>query len=174
MRTLLATGALVAAISTSGIAQHHEPKFLSGGYSSTSTLYTNGVWLGDARAQTYRHLTPNVNVYYGRTMRMDANNKDVIFTAEGTTSATYASWLRSGLYRVNPGTGAISTIYHSTLNAYAARHVIVNQDGDYVFTFDEQEFYSQHEDTGEDVFVPVRWGEGGFATIDIGRHAAGR
>lgn len=133
MRIPITTIAIAAALAAAATAQPHDGKFLMGGYSTTSSLYWNGVWVADAAGQQMKHLTPNVNVYNPRRALMAADNVHVVFTAEGTTSTTYSSWLRSGIYSVDPSSLSIATIYHDTLETYAPYHLIVNQDGDFVF-----------------------------------------
>ena len=119
-------------------AQHHDTKYLMGGYATTSTFYWNGVWMADTGTQTVKHLTANSGAYMSSGSRaiMAANNKDVLFSAAGTTSSSYSSLLRSGIFSVDPNSLSISTIYADTLltsPTYAVRNLIINQDGDYVY-----------------------------------------
>jgi len=97
-------------------------------------LYWNGIWLGDHKAQTLKHLTPNQKLYYCYSKIMDANNKDILLTLGGTTSTStlYKSMLQSGLYRLDPGTMAITTVLADSMKLYYPRRTIINQDGDYI------------------------------------------
>ena len=81
-------------------AQYHAPVYIAGGYGTTSSTYWNGFWMLDAQAQTVKHLTPKVRVYSTYNVQMDADNRRLVFAPYGTTSSSYASYLRSGVYRV--------------------------------------------------------------------------
>jgi len=135
MKHLILALLLVGLFSTLGSAQGHDPTFILGGYGTTSTLYWNGIWLGDTNAQTLKHLTPSQKIYYCYSKIMDANNKDIILTVGGTTSTStvYKAMLQSGLYRLDPGTMAITTVLADSMSLYYPRRTLINQDGDYVF-----------------------------------------
>jgi hypothetical protein len=109
-------------------------QFVLGGYATTSTLYWNGLWMADAKAQTLKHLTPKDMFYYNYNgVTMDVDNKKVIWAAYGTTSSSYSTWHRSGIYRIDPGAMTVQTVMMDTMALYGPRGIIVNQDGDYVF-----------------------------------------
>jgi len=135
--------AVLGLLTGMGDAQaHHDyraQQFMMGGYATTSTAYWNGVWIADAQNQTLKHVTPN-DMFYGNYsgIRMDVDNKNIVYAARGTTSSTYASWHRSGLYRIDPGTMQVTTILMDTMAMYEARQLIINQDGDYVFNAYQQ------------------------------------
>ena len=139
MRYLLVALLLVGLFTAVGTAQYHDSKYVMGGYGSTSASYWNGIFLGDATAQSLTHLTPNQKIYTTYSIYMDADNKHVVFAPYGTTSTSYASMLRSGIYRLDPSTMAITTVLADTLQSapgmmYGPRRLMINQDGDYVFS----------------------------------------
>jgi hypothetical protein len=115
-------------------AQYHAPMYIMGGYSTTSSLYWNGVWLADAQNQTMKHLTPGVMMYNASNgIKMDVDNKHIVYAARGTTSTSYSTFLRSGIYRIDPGAMTVQTVRTDTMVLYEARQLLINQDGDYVF-----------------------------------------
>ncbi len=133
MKNLICLTAGVCLLAGAATSQHHDPAYLMGGYGSTSTAYWNGVWKADAANKSVQHLTPNQKIYYSRCIKMDADNRRVVLTVEGTTSTAYTSFVRSGIYRINPGTLSLSTVMADTMVLYSPRRLIINQDGDYVF-----------------------------------------
>ncbi|MBN2492627.1 MAG: hypothetical protein JXQ29_17405 [Planctomycetes bacterium] len=127
---LLAGMVLLAGIAS---AQYHAPLYVAGGYGSTSTAYWNGFWLLDARNQSATHLTPNDRIYTSYNVQMDVDNRRLVFAPYGTTSSTYAPYVQSGIYRVDPATQSITTVLWDPMALYGPRRLLVNQDGDYVF-----------------------------------------
>jgi len=123
--------ALVAGVAS---AQYHDPTYVMGGYGTTSSTYWNGVWVGDANNRTVTHLTPSDQLYYSRSMYMDLDNRRIVLAVEGTTSSSYSSFTRSGIYRVDPNLMAVTTVLSDTLALYTPRRLLINQDGDYVFS----------------------------------------
>jgi len=124
----------IALLISTASAQYHDPVYLMGGYATTSTPYWNGPWLVDPQAKTLKHLTPNDKFYYNYNgICMDVNNREFIYAAYGTTSTSYATWKRSGLYRIDPNTLQVTTVMMDTMALYGPLGIMVNQDGDYVF-----------------------------------------
>jgi len=115
-------------------AQYHDPSYLMGGNSTTLFYCWNGVWLADVGKKTLKHLTPNHKIYHSRSIYMDADNRRVVLAVQGTTAPGFSSFVRSGIYRLDPGTLSLSTVMADTLALYAPSRLIINQDGDYVFT----------------------------------------
>jgi len=134
MKNLIFALVVAGVLAGATTAQYHDLMYLTGGYSNTSTLYSNGVYLSDIAKQTYKHLTPNDLIYRAYSIEMDADNKRVVLACEGSTSATYSSFHRSGIYRVDPGTLSVTTFLADTLTLYGCRSLMLDQDGDYVFT----------------------------------------
>jgi len=134
MNKVLLSLVLLGLLGGLAAAQYHDPMYIMGGYATTSTLYWNGVWLADAQNQTMKHLTPNDVFYYGYNgIKMDVDNKHILYAARGTTSSSYSSMHRSGIFRIDPGTLTVQTVKMDTMVMYEARQLIINQDGDYVF-----------------------------------------
>jgi hypothetical protein len=125
---------LLALMVSATAAQYHDPVYVMGGYATTSTAYWNGPWLVNSQAKTLKHLTPNDMFYYNYNgIIMDVNNRDVIYAAYGTTSSSYSTWKRSGIYRIDPNTLQVTTVKMDTMAMYGPRGIMINQDGDYVF-----------------------------------------
>jgi len=122
-------------------AQYHDTKYLFGGYgtSSTSTVttYAQGPYMCNTANQTYMRLGPahrpatSLSWYYAYDFTMDIDNKKVISFVRGTTSTSYT--LRSGIYRTDPATQTVATVYtHPDLFYSTVYPSCINQDGDYM------------------------------------------
>ena len=132
MRNLLLLLAAVGLIAGVGAAQYHAPVYIAGGYGSTSTTYWNGFWMLDAQNQTVKHLTPSNRIYSSYNVQMDADNKHVVFAGYGSTSTSYASYLKSGIFRIDPATSTVTTVLSDANMLYQNRRLLINQDGDYI------------------------------------------
>jgi hypothetical protein len=126
-----ALGALLAGV---GPAQYHPPSYLMGGVASTLSTHWNGIWLVDLQAGSAVSLTRGVKVFDVPCVHMDADNRRVVFTADGTRTAGFSTYLQSGLYRVDPATFQVTTVAASTFQLFSPTRLLVNQDGDYIVT----------------------------------------
>ena len=120
---------LLAAGTVAG--QYHDPVYVAGGYYTTSSLYSTGFWLADTKNQTYTSLAPAS--YRSSTVLMDADNRRILYSVQGTTSASYPGPIKSGIFRYDPATTNLQTVMVDTLTLYRPYHLLINQDGDYVF-----------------------------------------
>jgi len=122
---------LVCCLVAGTTAQYHDPVYVMGGYKTTSTLYGTGYWLGDTRAPTYTKLFSLD--YSSMGVKMDADNRRILFTVRGSTSASYPGGVKSGIFRYDPNLKTVSTFLANTMSLYSCYHIHINQDGDYVF-----------------------------------------
>lgn len=138
MKKLVLALVVMALLGSFGAAQYHNPTFLMGGYyASTSTYYMpGGLYKVDAAAQTFTSLYPAwAKPYYSYQATMDADNKNIVFSANGTSSTTYN--IKSGIFRFDPTTQSFTTIvpsnYGSNGPMYYQYRLHVDQNGDYMF-----------------------------------------
>jgi len=135
--TILALLVLCLAAATAS-GQYHHPTYLFGGYydeMNANTMLT-GVNLLDATGSTpvvTRLVQPG---YTCHSIRMDYDNAGIIFGVDGTTSGSskYGP-MRNGLFRYDPGTMLVHTIYRyrpDTITYHAVFDAVVDQDGDYL------------------------------------------
>lgn len=130
----LLAAALTAVLAGTAPAQYHPQSYLMGGVASTLSTHWNGIWLVDLQAGSAVSLTRGVKVFDIPCLRMDADNRRVVFTADGSRMAGFSSYLQSGLYRVDPATFQVTTVAASSLQLFSPTRMLVNQDGDYVVT----------------------------------------
>ncbi|MBN2491420.1 MAG: hypothetical protein JXQ29_11285 [Planctomycetes bacterium] len=133
-RTGLLAAAMVAMLAGIASAQYRTPSYLMGGVASTLSTHWNGVWLADLKARSITSLTRGIPVFDIPCLAMDADNRRVVFTADGTQMPGFSSYLQSGVYRVDPATFQVTTVAAHTLQLFSPTHLLVNPDGDYVLT----------------------------------------
>ena len=137
MKKLVLALVVMALLASLGAAQYRDPVFLCGGYGTTSTYYATGLWVIDAANQTMTSLFPSwAKPYSIYSAQMDADNKNVVFLGYATTSSTYN--IKDGLFRLDTTTKAITTLVQGNSGQngpmYGNYRMIVNQDGDYLFS----------------------------------------
>ena len=142
------TSGLVAAValvtSFASAQSYHDARYVFGGYPQlTSTLYVAGINLLDATGTS-----PTFNLlvqpgFYANAARMDVDNRSLVFAVRGTTStSTIYGPLQSGIFRYDPTTSQITTVYHSppsTLRYFSPYDLALDQDGNYlceVYSYD--------------------------------------
>jgi len=137
-----ATIALLLLASQLGTAsgQYHDPSYIMGGYGEFPWNWPmttwRGVWVADAAKQSVRNLPPfwnNVPVFNSRSMQMDRDNRHVLIAVEGSAATSMSIFVRSGIFRIDPGTFAFTTVRADTMVLFSPGRVVINQDGDYVF-----------------------------------------
>jgi len=117
------------------VAQFHDPVYLMGGIGGASTQDLAGIWLGDYNNRSSTKLSKNVTFYYSWSIQMDADNRSIVLGVEGdywTPSTT----LQSGIFRYDPATHQTTTLRVGSIDMYSVKHMLINQDGDYVYTAD--------------------------------------
>jgi len=129
-RILLFTTAIL--FTGEAAAQYHHPVYILGGHHPASTLYSRGIFQGDAGKLTFTSLAPISN--QASTITMDADNRHVVYTVMGTPSTSlFPGPFQSGIFRYDPPTMTLQTVMVDTLALYQPYHLLINQDGDYVF-----------------------------------------
>jgi hypothetical protein len=134
IRTALLVAGLMAILAGIGPAQYRPSSYLMGGVASTLSTHWNGVWLVDLKARSATSLTRGLQVYDVPHVAMDADNRRVVFTADGAWGSGFSSYLQSGVYRLDPATFQVTTVAAHTLQLFSPTRLLVNQDGDYVLT----------------------------------------
>lgn len=114
----------LATCPTFATAQYHDPVYIGGGGSSTSSLYQNGIVKYDAKSGTLSTLVDPGVLCYG--YAMDVDNRCLVF------AASTASSLTGGLFRYDPATNGISTIYSYADTLARPYKFTINADGEYV------------------------------------------
>lgn len=127
---------VVACLNTHGTAQtEHEAVYLVGGNAPPQAANeTSGVLILDARGATPALTSLFSTGHYSR-FGMDADNKHVLVGIEGASIAsTLFPGIKAGLYRFDPTTSRISTVYsYATQTAYDSVHnVEIDHNGDYI------------------------------------------
>ncbi len=124
----------LAAVAVS--AQYHDPIYLFGGY--FTEWPTSGSHEGVNKADN-TGAAPVVTQlvkpgYTCRSIKMDADNHHVLFGVEGTTSASPGiGSMRSGIFRYDPTTMLVATVFRATPNTVtylSVFDIILDQDGD--------------------------------------------
>ncbi len=131
MRVLIPLALVWCLLVGAASAQYHDPVYVMGGYMTTSTLYGTGFWLGDAKVPSYTKLvSPS---YSSSSVKMDADNRRILFTVRGSISTAYPGTVKSGIFRYDPALKTLTTVQANTMTLYNPYHIHVTQDGDYVF-----------------------------------------
>jgi len=131
MRVLIPLALVWCLLGGAASAQYHDPVYVMGGYMTTSTLYGTGFWLGDAKVPSYTKLvSPS---YSSSSVKMDADNRRILFTVRGSISTAYPGTVKSGIFRYDPALKTLTTVQANTMTLYNPYHIHVTQDGDYVF-----------------------------------------
>jgi len=115
-------------------AQYHDEVYLMGGQADGETARMTGIWLGDYNRRSSTKLAGNVNMVSSYSIQMDADNRRIIFGARDGLLAGPPSTLQSGIFRFDPATQQVTTLRASTLDMFRVNHLLINQDGDYVYT----------------------------------------
>jgi len=116
-------------------AQFHDPVYVTGGYyPAIGHYYAPGTFLLDMHGAPVltRIYQPGCN---SRGFCMDHDNKQVVFAVRWScTASTINQHLKGGLFRYDPATSTVSTIFAESTSThnYDLFDVVLDQEGDYL------------------------------------------
>lgn len=161
MRKLYAVVALALLLAVSGAntvsAQaHHHPIYLFGAWpwptTTTPGAYLKGIMALDNTGATPQLTTLTVPGYMPGHVMMDTDNRGVVFAVRGTSAiSSLMNPMRSGLFRYDPRTTQVTTIYSHSNGALAYHgfhHGVTDYNGDYVtavYNYDSGRGLAQYE-----------------------------
>ena len=155
-RTVLALITLAWMAAAVCAQRYHDPIYLVGAWpwptTTTPNLYLKGIMKLDNTGPAPVLSTLAVPGYMPGSVLMDVDNRNVVFGVRGTSSlTTLMNSMRSGLFRYDPTTMQVSTLYaytSGTLAYHGFHHAVIDYHGDFVtavYNYDSARGLAQYE-----------------------------